>query len=175
MAKVNFDISKRLDITTRKGDSFNLQLTLKDSSGIAINLYGSDGESKFYMQVRDNMSSTEGNGVVLHTVSNATGGGATDSSIAETLISQQLTVTLTDIVSSTTADTSSSSYVESTAATGIITISAAAADMKLVASGRYVYDLQYEDPGNTIDSAADRKTILYGTFTVNDDITEVLG
>ena len=168
MAKVNFDISKRLDITARKGDSFNLQLTLKDSSGIAINLYGSDGESKFYMQVRDNMSSNEGNGVVLHSP-------GTDSSADENLISQQLTVALTDVVSSTTADTSSDSYVESTAATGIVTISASAADMKLVASGRYVYDLQYEDPGNTIDSDNDRKTILFGTFTVNDDITEVLG
>lgn len=164
MAKVNFDISKRLDIITRKGDSFNLQLTLKNSSGTVLNLYGSDGESKFYMQVRDNMSSTEGNGVVLHTVANATGGGSTNSSVDENLVSQQLTVTLTDVTGTADAD-----------ATGIVTISASAADMKLVASGRYVYDLQYEDPGNTIDSAADRKTILYGTFTVNDDITEVLG
>tara|TARA_R100001082_G_C4363170_1_gene160394 strand:- start:269 stop:763 length:495 start_codon:yes stop_codon:yes gene_type:complete len=163
MAKVNFDISKRLDITTRKGDSFNLQLTLKDSSGTVLNLYGSDGESKFYMQVRDNMNSTYGNGVILYTVANATGGGGTNPSVDENLISQQLTVTLTDVSGTADAD-----------ATGIVTISASAADMKLVASGRYVYDLQYEDPGNTIDSAADRKTILYGTFTVNDDITEVL-
>jgi len=163
MAKVNFDISKRLDITTRKGDSFNLQLTLKDSSGTVLNLYGSDGESKFYMQVRDNMNSTYGNGVILYTVANATGGGGTNPSVDENLISQQLTVTLTDVSGTADAD-----------ATGIVTISASAADMKLVAPGRYVYDLQYEDPGNTIDSAADRKTILYGTFTVNDDITEVL-
>jgi hypothetical protein len=157
MAKVNFDISKRLDITTRKGDSFNLQLTLKDSSGNALNLYGSDGESKFYMQVRDNMTSTEGNGVVLYTDN-------TENSADENLISQKLTVTLTDVSGTADAD-----------ATGIVTISTSAEEMKLVEPGRYVYDLQYEDPGNTIDSAADRKTILYGTFTVNDDITEVLG
>ena len=157
MAKVNFDISKRLDITTRKGDYFNLQLTLKDSSGNALNLYGSDGESKFYMQVRDNMTSTEGNGVVLYTDN-------TENSADENLISQKLTVALTDVSGTADAD-----------ATGIVTISTSAEEMKLVEPGRYVYDLQYEDPGNTIDSAADRKTILYGTFTVNDDITEVLG
>ena len=157
MAKVNFDISKRLDITTRKGDSFNLQLTLKDSSGNALNLYGSDGESKFYMQVRDNMTSTEGNGVVLYTDN-------TENSADENLISQKLTVALTDVSGTADAD-----------ATGIVTISTSAEEMKLVEPGRYVYDLQYEDPGNTVDSAADRKTILYGTFTVNDDITEVLG
>ena len=153
MAKVNFDISKRLDITTRKGDSFNLQLTLKDSSGNALNLYGSDGESKFYMQVRDNMTSTEGNGVVLYTDN-------TENSADENLISQKLTVTITDVSSTADAD-----------ATGIVTISTSAEEMKLVEPGRYVYDLQYEDPGNTVDSAADRKTILYGTFTVIDDIT----
>tara|TARA_R110002020_G_scaffold40551_2_gene119806 strand:- start:1415 stop:1888 length:474 start_codon:yes stop_codon:yes gene_type:complete len=157
MAKVNFDISKRLDITTRKGDSFKLQLTLKDSSGTALNLYGSDGESKFYMQVRDNMTSTEGNGVVLYTSN-------TENSTDENLISQKFEVVLTDVSGTADAD-----------ATGIVTISTSAEEMKLVAPGRYVYDLQYEDPGNTVDSAADRKTILYGTFTVNDDITEVLG
>lgn len=157
MAKVNFDISKRLDITTRRGDSFNLQLTLKDSSGTALNLYESDGESKFYMQVRDNMTSTEGNGVVLYTDN-------TESSADENLISQKFEVVLTDVSGTADAD-----------ATGIVTISTSAEEMKLVAPGRYVYDLQYEDPGNTVDSAADRKTILYGTFTVNDDITEVLG
>jgi len=40
MAKINFDISKRLDITVRQGDSFELELTLKDSSDDALNLYG---------------------------------------------------------------------------------------------------------------------------------------
>ena len=48
MAKVNLDISKRLDITCRRGDSFSLTLTLKDSSGSAIDLSTRD----FIMQVR---------------------------------------------------------------------------------------------------------------------------
>lgn len=40
MAKINFDISKRLDITVKRGDSFSLELTLKDSSDNPLNLYG---------------------------------------------------------------------------------------------------------------------------------------
>ena len=48
MAKVNLDISKRLDITCRRGDSFSLTLTLKDSSGSEIDLSTRD----FIMQVR---------------------------------------------------------------------------------------------------------------------------
>ena len=39
MAKVNFDTSKKLDITCRRGDSFSLELTLKDSSGNLLNLH----------------------------------------------------------------------------------------------------------------------------------------
>ena len=34
-SKVNLDISERLDITCRRGDTFSLTLTLKDSSGTA--------------------------------------------------------------------------------------------------------------------------------------------
>ena len=64
--------------------------------------------------------------------------------------------------------------VSTTEATGIVSISASAEDMKQVDSGRYVYDLQYEDPGNSIDSANERKTILFGTFTINNDITLVV-
>ena len=48
-SKVNLDISERLDITCRKGDSFDLTLTLKDSTGTAIAL--STGSYSFLMQV----------------------------------------------------------------------------------------------------------------------------
>jgi len=83
-------------------------LLSKDSSGTALNLYGSDGESKFYMQVRDNMTSTEGNGVVLYTDN-------TESSADENLISQKFEVVLTDVSGTADAD-----------ATGIVTISTSA-------------------------------------------------
>ena len=36
--KVNLDVSEPLDITCRRGDTFSLTLTLKDSSGSAIQL-----------------------------------------------------------------------------------------------------------------------------------------
>jgi len=35
---VNLDISTRLDITCRKGDTFNLNITVNDSSGVALDL-----------------------------------------------------------------------------------------------------------------------------------------
>ena len=48
-SKVNLDVSEKLDITCRKGDTFSLTITLKDSSGTALTL--STSEYKFLMQV----------------------------------------------------------------------------------------------------------------------------
>ena len=45
---VNLDVSNRLDITCRKGDTFSLGLTVKNSSGTAIDISG----YAWYMQVK---------------------------------------------------------------------------------------------------------------------------
>lgn len=49
-SKVNLDLSEKLDITCRKGDTFSLTLTLKDSAGTALQLTTLGYE--FLMQVR---------------------------------------------------------------------------------------------------------------------------
>jgi len=49
-SKVNLDVSEKLDITCRKGDTFSLKLLLKDSTGTALTLSTSNYE--FLMQVR---------------------------------------------------------------------------------------------------------------------------
>jgi len=48
-SKVNLDVSEKLDITCRKGDTFALTVTLKDSSGTALALV--TDSYKFLMQV----------------------------------------------------------------------------------------------------------------------------
>lgn len=53
--KVNLDISEKLDITCRRGDTFSLTLTLKDSSGTAKTL--STSNYSFLMQVWNNRTS----------------------------------------------------------------------------------------------------------------------
>ena len=56
MAKrVNLDTSETVNITCRRGDTFNLTLTLKDSSGTAIQL--STLGYEFLMEVRDQINS----------------------------------------------------------------------------------------------------------------------
>ena len=49
MSQVNFDVAQELDITTVKGVTFSLDLTLKDSSGTAIDITN----YVFYTQVFD--------------------------------------------------------------------------------------------------------------------------
>lgn len=48
-SKVNLDVSERLDITCRKGDTFSLTVTLKDSTGTVITL--ADSSYTFLMEV----------------------------------------------------------------------------------------------------------------------------
>lgn len=47
MSQVNFDVSQTLDITCVKGDTFSMDLTLKDSAGSAIDITNYE----FYFQV----------------------------------------------------------------------------------------------------------------------------
>tara|TARA_R110000744_G_C19069458_1_gene529974 strand:- start:75 stop:599 length:525 start_codon:yes stop_codon:yes gene_type:complete len=167
MARINFDTAKRLDITTRLGDSFELELTLKDSSGIPINLFGSasDGTNKYSFKM------------LIQKL--APSGGETFASINSTAFADHgLVVTLTDDDSTTTADTSDASYVASTAATGKVKFSISATDMKgpSPSSPRlvdFMYDIQYINPAEKIPLAIENsaKTILYGSFNFIYDIS----
>lgn len=47
---VNLDISTRLDITCRKGDTFSLDVTVKDAAGVAVDVSAS--AFTFKMEVR---------------------------------------------------------------------------------------------------------------------------
>ena len=140
MAKINFDISKRLDITVRQGDSFKLELTLKGSSDDALNLYG----DTFHLLVRS------ASGFPMSTAAMVLPEGES----VGFLVAQELTDT-----ESTTAST----------ATGKVKFEASAADMKLMPPGIHTYDIQYVDAGETIDLDGNARTILYGNFIVKSD------
>ena len=52
---INLDIANRVDVTTRRGDTFTLELTFKDEDGVAIDL--SSGYH-WMMQVRESDTSS---------------------------------------------------------------------------------------------------------------------
>lgn len=49
-AKISLDVAEKLDITCRRGDTFDMQVTLKNSSGDGLAL--ATGGYAFFMQVR---------------------------------------------------------------------------------------------------------------------------
>ena len=54
MSKVSLDVAQRLDITCRKGDTFNLVINVSDSSGSPVNL----STYTFEMEVRQTDTSS---------------------------------------------------------------------------------------------------------------------
>lgn len=112
--RVNLDISEKLDITCKKGDTFSLGILLKDSSGTAITLATSNYE--FLMQVRGAKSPrTNTRPLIIGTASkgkSAERGGK----------SLNFTVSVDD--------------------SGNATFSASSTIMESVPAGKYVYDIQ---------------------------------
>lgn len=123
MATVSVDISNRLDIIAKKGDTFELNLEF----GVAMPQHGS-GNNAFEMKIATSDTAAPESLAFVYTSSN---GEATNSKLKIT---------------------STNSHVGG------------------MSPGLYVYDLQVLDASGTRFTAGDVKTLLFGTFKVNDDI-----
>ena len=150
-SKVNLDESSKLDITCKRGDTFSLTITLKDSSGTALPLL--TDKYRFIVQVRKPAvsslrSSSSKGGLVLGTQD--IGEKVVDRSGVENSFEPIL------------VDDS-----------GNATIQASPKVMRSIASGKYVYDIQYIKPSSTggLDT---HRTVLFGNFIVNEDISEAI-
>ena len=145
--KVNLDVSERLDITCRRGDSFSLTVTLKDSSGTALPLL--TDEYSFVMQVRVNQAAARAKGtagLVLSTVEKgpkAVNRDRTQRSFEPFTLDNN----------------------------GNVTITATAETMRKIPGGNYIYDLQQIKP-NTTTGNDEHTTVLRGNFVVNEDISD---
>tara|TARA_R110000824_G_scaffold204921_1_gene389676 strand:- start:248 stop:778 length:531 start_codon:yes stop_codon:yes gene_type:complete len=173
MAKINFDTAKRLDIECKRGDSFELELTLKDSSGIPINL-GGDNLSSFEMLITQPLAG----GFTITEGSNQEGVlAATAGMELFAFTSIEILVTLEDDGNSTTADPASDDYIESTAASGKVKFSMSKTDMFYPGQlpyqivGNYVYDIKYINPNVLIDGEPEGRTILFGGFVLKGDFS----
>jgi hypothetical protein len=146
--KVNLDISENLDITCRRGDTFSLTLTLKDSSGTAIQL--STLNYSFTMDVKSS-SSKRVNGVKQReTVASSVNSPSV--SDLKTLSAAQKTQLTNGFEFTDISDN------------GTVKLTATADTMKQFPVGVFTYDIQQE-VGGVI------STILRGSFTVKEDIS----
>ena len=150
--KVNLDIAQDLNITCRRGDTFNLSVTLKDSSGTGLLL--KTGKYQFIMQVRDNAFQDGAEGLLLCTVKGQPA-GADPAGIIQAMESDGTDAGTTNVNDQ-----------------GEITIFISDTVMRSVPSGRYVYDLQYVIPSATAEGNDTHTTILKGAFVVNEDVSE---
>ena len=126
MATVSVDISNRLDIIAKKGDTFELNLEF----GVAMPEHDANSNA-FQMKI-----------------------ATSDTATPETLNS------ITYV----------SSDGEATNSKLKITDSNTSGTIGALSPGLYVYDLQITDAEGVRFTAGDVKTLLYGTFKVNDDI-----
>lgn len=166
-SKINLDTSTRLDIVCRRGDTFNLELTIKNSSGNKINIT----EDRFSLQVRTKSTADGSQGLIMTT---DPGQSALESPTPTNLpalplrggvtIADAFAVLSIDRGSATDRDDEGNENVDFS----VVTFSASADSMANVPSGRYVYDLQRFDNSNS-----QQKTIITGTFVVKEDISEV--
>ena len=143
--KVNLDVSERLDITCRRGDSFSLSMTLKDSAGTVLPL--STDKYRFAMQVRSGDASAKARGA-SGLIIGTRGLGARALNGVQEVSFEEFSVT----------------------DAGVLTITATPTTMRLVPEGSYVYDLQQIKP--VTDSVDEHTTILRGVFKVNGDVSE---
>lgn len=145
--KVNLDVAQKLNITCRRGDTFKLDMVLKDSSGTPIDLEKRDdntNEYKFSMQVRTAAEADGSAGLIASTVEGLPD-GASNYILIEEIVG---------------------------ANTGGITIFITDIEMRKIPSGRYVYDLQYVFVGGASNGKDVTTTFIEGAFVVNEDVTD---
>ena len=156
-SSVNLDTSDVLNITCRKGDTFSITITLKNSAGTLLTLLTS--EYTFLMQVKSKSIKKRGRVSISSLILGTPNAAANDQVRVK---SKSIPIPIASV--GNTFETPTLDDV------GNVTIEASAETMSKIPSGSYSYDLQYILPSSTgLDT---HKTVLRGKFTVNPDITE---
>jgi len=152
--KANLDVSERLDISCKRGDSFELFLNLKDSAGDNLPLL--TDEYEFIIQVKT--PATQQQALTQVTTPQS-----------RTLIAASaLNESETKGVSETKQADAPIFVFEDADDLGNIVLRASADSTSKLPVGRFVYDLQYKVLVNGFSKVT---TILRGNFTVKEDIS----
>ena len=150
--KANLDVSEKLDISCKRGDSFELFINLKDSEGVDLPLL-SDGY-EFIIQVK---------------TPNARSSSSSLNQQKRTMIAASaLKESETKGVSETKEAKSPIFIFEEMDDLGNVVLKSTAESTSRLPVGRFVYDLQYKVDVNGFSKVT---TILRGNFTVKEDIS----
>jgi hypothetical protein len=158
MAKqANLDVSESLDITIKRGDSFEMGINIKDNGGVNLPLLTND--YSFVIQIKTPLVSSS----------------ASRRQKSKVQSSQRSLIAASSLEESKTQDTPSDKDAESPIFTfedkddnGNVSLRATAQSTASLPVGSFVYDLQYKFTKNGFENV---KTLLKGNFIVNEDIS----
>ena len=154
---INLDTSQRVDITCRKGDTFELSLTLKDDASTPVSIVNENDSFKMEVRASDDSNTAYG----------TTAGDTNDNIILSTLdatsgATKKITVKDSSGVDLPHADGGSAIVTD-----GIVKFAVTSAIMATRSAGLYVYDIEMTDA-----SASNKvTTLIYGTFKINEDVS----
>jgi len=149
-SKANLDVSEKLDITIKRGDSFELYLNFKDSASANLPLLTDDYE--FIIQVKSPVQRQV----------------ASRSSFPTIVAGSSLTESETKGVSQLKQAESPIFTFEDIDDLGNVVLRATAESTSKLPVGRFPYDLQYKVLVNGFQKVT---TVLRGIFTIKEDIS----
>ena len=158
-SKANLDISEKLDITIRRGDSFELSLNIKDNAGNNLPLLTDNYE--FVSQVKTPSSTASSRRV---TKTSQVSAAPKRSLVAASSLKESSTQ---EVPQDKEADSPIFVF-ENKDDSGNVTLRATAANTAALPVGTFVYDLQYKYTANNFENVT---TILKGNFIVKEDIS----
>lgn len=151
-SKANLDVSEKLDITIKRGDSFELFLNFKDSAGENLPLL--TDEYEFIIQVK--------------TAQNNQGAQASTTQRRTLVAGSALTESQTKGVAKAEEAESPIFVFEDIDDLGNVVLRSTAESTSKLPVGRFVYDLQYKVLVNAFQKVT---TVLRGNFTIKEDIS----
>jgi len=158
MAKtINLDTSQRVDITCRKGDTFELSLTLKDNASTPASVVNENDSFKMEVRVSDDSNTAYG----------TDNGDSNNNIILSTLDATSGATKKIDVKDSSGVDLPHADGGSAIVTDGIVKFAVTSAIMASTSAGLYVYDIEMTDASD------DNKvtTLIYGTFKINEDVS----
>jgi hypothetical protein len=153
MAKtINLDTAQRVDVVCRKGDTFDLTLTLKDTASTPASIVADADTFKMEVRTTDDAGDAYSSGdavIILSTEDDA-------NSDTKQIIVKDSAGTVLDDSTVGVADTD-----------GVVRFTVTSSNMGLTLSGLYVYDIEMTDFSNSNKVT----TLIYGTFKINEDVS----
>tara|TARA_R100001460_G_scaffold5080_4_gene14159 strand:- start:613 stop:1080 length:468 start_codon:yes stop_codon:yes gene_type:complete len=150
---INLDTSQRVDIVCRKGDTFDLSLTLKDTTDTPASIVANNDTFKMEVRTTDDGGTAYGSG-----------GDSNAEIILSTLDDAQESKHIS--VKDSAGDALTDADAKQAPTDGIVRFFVTAANMASKSAGMYVYDIEMTDH-----SASKVTTLIYGTFKINEDVS----